>query len=163
MQWPARLAALVQGRTVRRMTDGQARQYVIDNPAEFGCTHLIREDVEGDRAQVLHGPHGFAIVRPLGPKVIRLTTARAAATNYEPVLSYLWVDPDHRGQGHGQRLIREVLRQHGQNSDVVAACHGPDRLRMFRRCGFGVDATEGEWHHLRRRCDSLLAAMLRGW
>lgn len=144
------------------MTDQEAREFVLANPAEFGCSDLPREAVEGDNAQVLHSPAGFAIVRPLGAKTIHLGNRRTVTSGLEPVLSYLWIDPAHRGQGHGQRLIREALRQHGQHSDVVAGCYGPDRLRLFRRCGFTIDESDGEWHRLRWRNTSMLAAMLRG-
>jgi GNAT superfamily N-acetyltransferase len=143
------------------MTDQEARELVLANPAEFGCTHLIRKDVDGDNAQVLHSPVGFVIVRPLGAKTIQMGPT-PLASGFEPSLAWLWIDPSHRGQGHGQRLIREVLRRHGHHSDVVAGCYGADRLRLFRRCGFTIDESDGDWHRLRWRNNSLLAAMLRG-
>ena len=144
------------------MTDQEAREFVLHNPAEFGCSDLPCAAVEGDNAQVLHSPAGFAIVRPLGAKTLHLGNRWAITPGVEPVLSFLWIDPTHRGHGHGQRLIREVLRQHGHHSDVATACCGPDRLRLFRRCGFTIDESDGEWHRLRWRNTSMLAAMLRG-
>ncbi|HRK36820.1 MAG TPA: GNAT family N-acetyltransferase [Burkholderiaceae bacterium] len=140
------------------MTDSEAHSIVRTRYAEFGCT-APPDEIEGNAH---HTPAGFVIVRPMRQRPAAMTPqGTALIQGPEPCIEWLWIHPAQRGQGAGRQLVRDAVRRYGQLSDVLALCHGADRVRLFRSCGFRVEASVGDWHGMRWMCSHPVAAALR--
>lgn len=61
-----------------------------------------------------------------------------------PHLWLLFVDQDHRGQGYGRRFVKELLKAYSADNHMTLRCSGARRRAFYGRCGFVVEARDGE-------------------
>ena len=65
-----------------------------------------------------------------------------------PHLWLLFVDPEHRGQGVGRELVREIVRKYSADRHMSLYCKGSVRRAFFGRLGFVVESRDGDMRRM---------------
>lgn len=106
------------------MTDDEIAEFVREHHAEFGEQKPNDADtiLNKGKNKIIRRPQAFAVCRP--------------STENGPVMSYLYIAPESRGQGFGRSFVAEVVRELG--GSCLLLCYDLARRQFFTACGFGI-------------------------
>lgn len=84
---------------------------------------------------------GFAVIKKQGYLKIQPS----------PYLWFFYVNPEYRGQGIGRIILKDIRNRYATGYPLRLMCYGPQRATWFARCGFKIEARDGEWRTMIER------------
>lgn len=133
----------------RELTDSEIAQFVVDHLAEFGDYVVSVESILAADIAIERTHFGFAIVQD--PRGYR-HDEHGNITGGQPHLWFLYVSPEHRGRGHGRRIVRDVLSKYGRNWLMSVYCD-VSRRAYYSQFGFRVIERDGRLRKMEMRGD----------
>ena len=130
------------------MSDEEIARYIYEHQSEAGCDTFDPADflaaVRQGATVIERRDYGFAVVNPAVERGIAFTPAH---------LWLIFIDPRQRAQGHGRRLLAEVIEKYAESHPMTALVHGAERARFFAHCGFRETFTDdaGDWRRMQTR------------
>jgi GNAT superfamily N-acetyltransferase len=148
------------GLSIRRFAPHEWRCYrelrlraLAESPDAFGSTlqlEAARPDAEWDRRLQAgaSAPADLPLVAQVDDEPIGLAWGRLAVGGPDTAHLYqVWVAPEHRGRGAGQRLLEAVVgwaRQSGARQlELEVVCGDSPARRLYARAGFVPSGDEG--------------------
>lgn len=130
------------------MSDEEIARYTYAHQSEAGCNAFDPAEflaAVGQGVTVIERrDYGFAVVNPCVARGIAFTPAH---------LWLIYIDPQHRAQGRGRKLLREVIKKYADGHAITAMVHGAERAGFFERCGFRETFTDeaDDWRRMQYR------------
>lgn len=120
------------------MSDDEIDKLLVCQQAEMDASGLNRGDilaaVQSGKAVIERSSYGVAVINPL----------RTSPDFKLPFLWLLYLPPDNRGQGHGRKFVRQILKKYADTHFMRLHAFGPRRSKFFSRFGFRVVERDNE-------------------